>query len=111
MARGPVSAAAPRAADFRANMANITASAQGPRSLSHAGAGRGKSVGLARHAAALAHGRADQPAGPQGAADHVLNSLGARVSEALALRPMDVQRDHLVLPNLSPEKRAWARSM
>ncbi len=30
----------------------------------------------------------------------VLWATGARVSEALALRPMDVQRDHLVLPNL-----------
>lgn len=30
---------------------------------------------------------------------HVLWATGARVSEALALRPMDVQRDHLVLPN------------
>lgn len=29
----------------------------------------------------------------------VLWATGARVSEALALRPMDVQRDHLVLPN------------
>jgi len=29
----------------------------------------------------------------------VLWASGARVSEALALRPMDVQRDHLVLPN------------
>ena len=27
-------------------------------------------------------------------------ATGARVSEVLALRPMDVQRDHLVLPNL-----------
>ena len=30
----------------------------------------------------------------------VLWATGARLSEALALRPMDVQRDHLVLPNL-----------
>src|SRR3982074_1349777 len=29
----------------------------------------------------------------------VLWATGARVSEALALRPVDVQRDHLVLPN------------
>jgi integrase len=29
----------------------------------------------------------------------VLWATGARISEALALRPMDVQRDHLVLPN------------
>ncbi len=29
----------------------------------------------------------------------VLWATGARVSEALALRPLDVQRDHLVLPN------------
>ena len=29
----------------------------------------------------------------------VLWATGARVSEVLALRPMDVQRDHLVLPN------------
>src|SRR2546429_5634992 len=29
----------------------------------------------------------------------VLWATGARVSEALALRPMDVQRNHLVLPN------------
>ena len=29
----------------------------------------------------------------------MLWATGARVSEALALRPMDVQRDHLVLPN------------
>jgi len=30
----------------------------------------------------------------------VLWATGAPVSEAFALRPMDVQRDHLVLPNL-----------
>jgi integrase len=29
----------------------------------------------------------------------VLWATGARISEVLALRPMDVQRDHLVLPN------------
>src|SRR5437868_1604736 len=29
----------------------------------------------------------------------VLWATGARISEALALRPMDIQRDHLVLPN------------
>jgi integrase len=29
----------------------------------------------------------------------VLWATGARISEALALRPLDVQRDHLVLPN------------
>jgi integrase len=29
----------------------------------------------------------------------VLWSTGARISEVLALRPMDVQRDHLVVPN------------
>src|SRR6266852_2798119 len=29
----------------------------------------------------------------------VLWATGARISEALALRPMDVQRDNLVLPN------------
>src|SRR5438067_10890881 len=29
----------------------------------------------------------------------VLWATGARISEALGLRPMDVQRDHLVLPN------------
>ncbi len=29
----------------------------------------------------------------------VLWATGARISETLALRPMDVQRDHLVLPN------------
>src|SRR5438105_3847888 len=38
-------------------------------------------------------------------------ATGARVSEVLALRPMDVQRDHLVLPNLKnpsvPVKRVF----
>src|SRR6516165_6798397 len=29
----------------------------------------------------------------------VLWATGARISEALALRPMDVRRDHLILPN------------
>src|SRR6266849_6759216 len=29
----------------------------------------------------------------------VLWATGARISEVLALRPIDVQRDHLVLPN------------
>src|SRR6478672_8981056 len=29
----------------------------------------------------------------------VLWATGGRISEVLALRPMDVQRDHLVLPN------------
>jgi integrase len=41
----------------------------------------------------------------------VLWATGARVSEALALRPMDVQRDHLVLPNRKnpnlPVKRVY----
>jgi integrase len=41
----------------------------------------------------------------------VLWATGARISEALALRPMDVQRDHLVLPNRKnpslPSKRVF----
>ena len=41
----------------------------------------------------------------------VLWATGARVSEAVALRPMDVQRDHLVLPNRKnpslPVKRVY----
>lgn len=41
----------------------------------------------------------------------VLWATGARISEALALRPMDVQRDHLVLPNRKnpslPVKRVY----
>ena len=41
----------------------------------------------------------------------VLWATGARVSEALALRPMDVRRDSLVLPNLKnpgrPTKRVF----
>src|SRR5712692_1140341 len=35
----------------------------------------------------------------------VLWATGARISEALALRPMDVRRDSLVLPNLKNPSR------
>src|SRR5712691_9260976 len=36
----------------------------------------------------------------------VLWATGARISEALALRPMDVRRDSLVLPNLKNPSRS-----
>jgi integrase len=39
----------------------------------------------------------------------VLWATGARVSEVLALRPMDVQRDHLVLPNRKNEPARQTR--
>jgi integrase len=39
----------------------------------------------------------------------VLWATGARVSEALALRPMDVRRDSLVLPNLKNPSRLTKR--
>ena len=39
----------------------------------------------------------------------VLWATGARISEALALRPMDVRRDSLVLPNLKNPHRPTKR--
>src|ERR671932_1819703 len=39
----------------------------------------------------------------------VLWATGARISEALALRPMDVRRDSLVLPNLKNPNLAVKR--
>src|SRR5919199_607885 len=39
----------------------------------------------------------------------VLWATGARISEALALRPMDVRRDSLVLPNLKNPSRPTKR--
>src|SRR3989442_351714 len=39
----------------------------------------------------------------------VLWATGARISEALALRPMDVRRDSLVLPNLKNPSRRTKR--
>src|ERR1700682_1728192 len=39
----------------------------------------------------------------------VLWATGARISEALALRPMDVRRDSLVLPNLKNPSRLTKR--
>ncbi|MBV9171431.1 MAG: tyrosine-type recombinase/integrase [Chloroflexi bacterium] len=35
----------------------------------------------------------------------VLWATGARISEALALRPMDIRRDSLVMPNLKNRSR------
>src|SRR5260370_31988898 len=37
----------------------------------------------------------------------VLWATGARISESLALRPMDVRRDMLVLPNLKESQSAY----
>jgi integrase len=39
----------------------------------------------------------------------VLWATGARISEVLALRPMDVRRDNLVLPNLKNPSRLTKR--
>jgi integrase len=39
----------------------------------------------------------------------VLWATGARISEALALRPMDIRRDSLVLPNLKNPSRPTKR--
>ena len=39
----------------------------------------------------------------------VLWATGARISEALAVRPMDVRRDSLVLPNLKNPSRTFKR--
>jgi len=39
----------------------------------------------------------------------VLWATGARISEALALRPMDVRRDSLILPNLKNPSRPTKR--
>ena len=39
----------------------------------------------------------------------VISATGARISEALTLRPMDVRRDSLVLPNLENPSRPTKR--